>query len=76
MGPKKKGGGEGKKVGKTSKLAKMNEQERAKYLEKKMAEEEEVKRRKEEMITVFMKVRFSLYNWSMGKGHVVVGLIQ
>jgi hypothetical protein len=26
MGPKKKGGGEGKKVGKTSKLAKMNEQ--------------------------------------------------
>ena len=56
MGPKKKGGGEGKKTGKTSKLARMNEQERAKYLEKKMAEEEEVKRRKEEMITVFLKV--------------------
>jgi hypothetical protein len=56
MGPKKKAGGEGKKTGKTSKLAKMNEQERAKYLEKKMAEEEEVKRRKEEMITVFLKV--------------------
>ena len=56
MGPKKKGGGEGKKTGKTSKLARMNEQERAKYLEKKIAEEEEVKRRKEEMITVFLKV--------------------
>lgn len=59
MGPKKKGGSEGKKVGKASKLAKMNEQERAKYLERKMAEEEEVKRRKEEMITVFMKVYYS-----------------
>jgi hypothetical protein len=56
MGPKKKAGGEGKKLGKTSKLAKMNEQERAKYLEKKMAEEEEVKRRKEEMVAVFLKV--------------------
>jgi hypothetical protein len=61
MGPKKKGGSEGKKVGKASKLAKMNEQERAKYLERKMAEEEEVKRRKEEMITVFMKVSFYIY---------------
>ena len=37
-------------------MARMNEQERAKYLERKMAEEEESKRKKEEMITTFMKV--------------------
>ena len=34
----------------------MNEQERVKYLERKMAEEEETKRRKEEMVSAFMKV--------------------
>lgn len=55
----KGGGGGGKKAGKASKLAKMNEQERAKYLERKMAEEEEVKKRKEEMINVFMKMKLS-----------------
>lgn len=53
----KGGGGGGKKAGKASKLAKMNEQERVKYLERKMAEEEEVKRRKEEMVSVFMKMK-------------------
>ncbi len=41
---------------KTSKLAKMNEQERARYLEKRMAEEEEAKRRKEAMINAFLRV--------------------
>ena len=56
MGPKKKGGGEGKKTGKASKLAKMNEQERTRYLERKMQEEEELKRRKEEMVNVFLKM--------------------
>ena len=58
---KKKGdkGGGGKKAGKASKLAKMNEQERVKYLERKMAEEEEVKRRKEEMVSVFMKMKLN-----------------
>ena len=61
MGPKKKGGGstEAKKPGKTSKLAKMNEQERVKYLERRMAEEEESKRRKEEMINVFLKMKLN-----------------
>ncbi len=54
---KDKGGGGGKKAGKASKLAKMNEQERVKYLERKMAEEEETRRRKEEMISVFMKMK-------------------
>ncbi len=68
MGPKKKGGE--KKAGKASKLAKMNEQERVKYLERKMAEEEETKRRKEEMVSAFMKVcwisilLFFNLNWS------------
>ena len=59
MGPKKKGGGEGKKTGKASKLAKMNEQERTRYLERKMQEEEELKRRKEEMVNVFLKMKLS-----------------
>ncbi len=45
-----------KKNVKTSKLARMTEQERSKYLERKMAEEEESKRRKEEMVSTFMKV--------------------
>ena len=46
MGPKKKkdgGEGEGGK-GKSSRLAKMNEMDRVKYLERKMAEEEEGRR--------------------------------
>lgn len=47
----------GKKPLKVSKLTRMNEQERVRYLEKKMAEEEESKRRKEEMINTFSKVR-------------------
>ena len=61
MGPKKKGGGDGSKggKGKASKLAKMNEQERTRYLERKMAEEEETKRRKEEMINVFLKMKLN-----------------
>ncbi len=45
-----------KRAGKMSKLARMNEQERVKYLERKMAEEEESKRRKEDMVVNFMKV--------------------
>ena len=53
-------GGAGKKPAKTSKLAKMNEQERAKYLERKMAEEEEVKRRKQAMVQKYMQVRVHL----------------
>ena len=56
---KKKGDKGGKKAGKASKLAKMNEQERVKYLERKMAEEEEIKRRKEEMVNVFMKMKLT-----------------
>ena len=60
MAPKKKDkGGGGKKAGKASKLAKMNEQERVKYLERKMAEEEELRRRKEEMVSVFLKMKLS-----------------
>jgi len=60
MAPKKgKKEGGGKKAGKASKLAKMNEQERVKYLERKMAEEEELRRRKEEMVSVFLKMKLS-----------------
>ena len=45
-----------KKTNKSSKLARMNEQERVRYLERKMAEEEESKRKKEDMICTFVKV--------------------
>lgn len=45
-----------KKSSKASKLAKMNEQERAKYLERKMAEEEESKKKREELVNTFIKV--------------------
>lgn len=46
-----------KKSTKMSKLARMNEQERVKYLERKMQEEEENKRKKEDMIHSFIKMK-------------------
>lgn len=50
MGPKKKGKG--------SKLAKMSDEERARYLQHRAAIEEEARRRKEQLISTFMKVIF------------------
>lgn len=49
MGPKKKG----KKSGK---LAKMTEEERLAYEEQKNLAEEELKKKKEDMLTQFLKV--------------------
>lgn len=49
-----------KRAVKASKLAKMSEQDRARYLEKRLAEEEESKKRKEEMINAFLRVRWCL----------------
>lgn len=48
MGPKKKGKG--------SKLARMSEEERMRYLQHRAAIEEEARRRKEQLIATFMKV--------------------
>ena len=56
MAPKKKKGeGEGG-VGKSksSKLTRMNEMDRVKYLERRLAEEEEGRKRKEEMVAGYL----------------------
>lgn len=65
MGPKKKGKG--------SKLARMSEEERIRYMQHRAAIEEEARRRKEQLIANFMKVRktqtirnyyWKLYPWN------------
>jgi len=56
MAPKKKKGdgeGGGGKA-KSSKLTRMNEMDRVKYLERRMAEEEEGRKRKEEMVAGYL----------------------
>lgn len=47
-----------KKKGKGSKLARMSEEERLRYLQHRAAIEEEARRRKEQLIATFMKVRY------------------
>jgi hypothetical protein len=50
----------GKKKGKDkNKLAKMSEEERQRYLQHRADMEEEAKRRKQQLIATFMKVKFS-----------------
>lgn len=49
MGGKKKGG-------LANRLAKMSDDERAKYLQRKADMEEEARRRKEQLVATFMKV--------------------
>jgi len=46
-----------KKKGKGSKLSRMTEEERARYLQHRAAIEEEAKRRKQQLVATFMKVR-------------------
>lgn len=46
-----------KKKGKSSKLARMSDEERARYLQHRAEIELEAKRRKQQLITVFTKVR-------------------
>jgi hypothetical protein len=46
-----------KKKGKGSKLSRMTEEERARYLQHRAAIEEEARRRKQQLIATFMKVR-------------------
>jgi hypothetical protein len=50
MGPKKKGG-------KANKLARMTDEQRERYLQHRAAIEEETRRRKEQLIATFMRVR-------------------
>lgn len=59
----------GKKKGKDkNKLARMSEEERLRYLQHRAELEEEAKRRKQQLISTFMKVRF-LWNYG-GKGKI------
>jgi hypothetical protein len=46
-----------KKKGKGNKLSRMTEEERARYLQHRAAIEEEARRRKQQLIAAFMKVR-------------------
>ena len=59
MGPKKKGKDDSEEAGKpkNSKLNKMNEMDRVKYLERRMAEEQEGKKRKEEMVAGYLRLK-------------------
>ena len=49
-----------KKKGKASKLARMTEEERARYLQHRAAIEEEARRRKQQLIATFMKVSWEI----------------
>lgn len=49
-----------KKKSLANKLAKMSDEERARYLQQKADAEEEARRRKEQLIAIFMKVGFRL----------------
>jgi hypothetical protein len=52
MGPKKKG--------KQNKLARMSDEERLRYLQHKAAMEEEARRRKQQLIATFVKVKYKM----------------
>ena len=54
--PKKK-----KKSGKAGKLARMTEEDRILYLEQQRLAEEEMRKKKEDMLTQFLKVRYINY---------------
>ncbi len=56
MAPKKK-----KKSGKKGKLAKMTEEERILYMEQKALAEEEMRKKKEDMLNQFLKVMYALF---------------
>lgn len=50
----------GKKKGAANKLARMSEEERARYLQHRADIEEEARRRKQQLIAIFMKVSWAL----------------
>lgn len=49
----------GKKKGAGNKLAKMSEEERLRYLQHRAEIEEEARRRKQQLISIFMKVNYT-----------------
>lgn len=51
----------GKKKGAANKLAKMSDEERARYLQHRADIEEEARRRKQQLIAIFLKVFSNLY---------------
>lgn len=53
----------GKKKGAANKLAKMSDEERARYLQHRADIEEEARRRKQQLIAIFLKV--SDNNWTI-----------
>lgn len=57
MGKKKKGG---------NKLGKMSEEERMRYLQARADVEEEARRRKQQLIALYMKVRIKYFNEILG----------
>lgn len=54
----------GKKKGAGNKLAKMSEEERLRYLQHRAEIEEEARRRKQQLISIFMKVQRLRSNFS------------
>lgn len=67
MGPKKKGKG--------SKLARMSEEERVRYMQHRAAIEEEARRRKEQLIATFMKVQSTHSNNYLANNKKRLGIL-
>lgn len=62
----------GKKKSLANKLAKMSDEERARYLQHKADMEEEAKRRKEQLIATFMKVKCWFHLYVLEKFNIVL----
>lgn len=59
-----------KKGGAKNKLAKMSEEERARYLQHRADVEVETRRRKQQLISLFMKVGFTVSIWFVFSNHL------
>lgn len=56
----------GKKKKRGNKLGKMSEEERMRYLQARADVEEEARRRKQQLIALYMKVRIKYFNEILG----------
>lgn len=61
----------GKKKSIATKLAKMSDEERARYLQHRAEIEEESKTRKEQLINKFMKVNFEILMLNLGDSYIL-----
>lgn len=59
-----------KKKGKQNKLAKLSDEDRLRYLQHKAAQEEEARRRKQQLVANFVKVDFILDFLANDIGHL------